>query len=265
MQIDSIELTTDEKVQAILAGLKAKKSRDELAIEVGYKNHRSLDMAMRRQGYYWDADNGMYRKQSERKLASNNLRILEPTGKVGQVVGYFDKGILDFKEIAVRVGFTNHREMASYMKSQGYIWSANKNNYIRETAEDVIDLRDVDTNHECSDLPEVPHFTFEGNAGLDGNLQDYMPYLEWLRENFSGLQSLVGNGNEQEDGNIPRYAVPGVFITKSVHMSNQLDQLVRDFSTEKNLSQRDIFAVALAEFFRKYGYRKQIDTLLASI
>ena len=58
---------------------------------------------------------------------------------------------------------------------------------------------------------------------------------------------------QSDAGTIPRYALPGVVVTKSVHMVNPLDMMVRDFSREKNVSQRDIFAAALLEFFRKYG------------
>ena len=58
---------------------------------------------------------------------------------------------------------------------------------------------------------------------------------------------------QSDAGTIPRYALPGVVVTKSVHMVNPLDMMVRDFSREKNVPQRDIFAAALLEFFRKYG------------
>jgi hypothetical protein len=36
-----------------------------------------------------------------------------------------------------------------------------------------------------------------------------------------------------------------------VHMVNTLDQMAREFSKEKNISQRDLFEVALIEFFQK--------------
>ena len=36
-------------------------------------------------------------------------------------------------------------------------------------------------------------------------------------------------------------------------MSHDLDLLVRNFSKERNISQREIFEVALIEFFKKYG------------
>jgi hypothetical protein len=63
-------------------------------------------------------------------------------------------------------------------------------------------------------------------------------------------------------GQIPRFTLPGLFVTKSVHMTNALDKMVRDFSKEKNLNKREIFEVALIEFFQKYGYTREVETLL---
>ena len=48
----------------------------------------------------------------------------------------------------------------------------------------------------------------------------------------------------------------------AVHMPNTLDNLVKEYAREKNISQRDIFQVALIDFFRRYGYEREIDTLL---
>ena len=54
-------------------------------------------------------------------------------------------------------------------------------------------------------------------------------------------------------GVVPRYIVPGIATTKTVHMMNTLVQLVADFSQEKNITQREIFEVALIEFFKSTG------------
>lgn len=56
-------------------------------------------------------------------------------------------------------------------------------------------------------------------------------------------------------------ALLGVFATKSVHMVSPLDMMVRDFSREKNVSQRDMFAAALLEFFRKYSCKREVGQL----
>jgi hypothetical protein len=75
------------------------------------------------------------------------------------------------------------------------------------------------------------------------------------------LDFIIPTGNH---GKVPRYVIPGIPVTKSVHMMSPLDRLVRDFSKEKNISQREIFEVALVEFFRRYGYEREIETLLGS-
>jgi hypothetical protein len=38
--------------------------------------------------------------------------------------------------------------------------------------------------------------------------------------------------------------------------------MVKDFSGEKNISQRQIFELALLDFFKKYGYRSEVEQLL---
>lgn len=43
-----------------------------------------------------------------------------------------------------------------------------------------------------------------------------------------------------------------------------LDQMVQDFRKEKNIHQREILEVALTEFFQKYGYQREVETLLES-
>ncbi|GAB4074295.1 hypothetical protein GCM10028778_17980 [Barrientosiimonas marina] len=65
-----------------------------------------------------------------------------------------------------------------------------------------------------------------------------------------------------QGGEIPRYTIPGVGKTKTVQMIHSLDQMVTDFSREKNMSQRDIFEVALINFFKAYGYERQVEVLL---
>ena len=92
------------------------------------------------------------------------------------------------------------------------------------------------------------------------SIEQFLPLLEWLASNKEGLQSLLGAS--VVSGQIPRFTLPGLFVTKSVHMTNTLDQMVRDFSKEKNINQREIFEVALIEFFQKYGYGREVETLL---
>ena len=45
-------------------------------------------------------------------------------------------------------------------------------------------------------------------------------------------------------------------------MTDLMDQMVKDYSTQNNVTQKNVFEVALVEFFRKHGYANEINTLL---
>ena len=91
-------------------------------------------------------------------------------------------------------------------------------------------------------------------------IERFLHLLELLEKNKDKLLDLVIPGSEK--GKVPRYVVPGIAKTKTVQMMSNLEQLVVDFSREKNISQREVFEVALIEFFRKYGYEYEIESLL---
>ncbi len=66
----------------------------------------------------------------------------------------------------------------------------------------------------------------------------------------------------KEDGIIPRYIVPGLVRTKAIYMSDMIAKLAGEFSKEKNITQREIVEVALIEYLQKYGFKREIETLL---
>ena len=65
-----------------------------------------------------------------------------------------------------------------------------------------------------------------------------------------------------EAKSIPRYQVQGRYGSKTMRMANVLDELARRYSMERNISQREMFEVALIEFFQKYGYRDEVEAFL---
>jgi len=69
----------------------------------------------------------------------------------------------------------------------------------------------------------------------------------------------------QENGKIPRYALPGLVRTKAIYMSDMVSKLTAEFSREKNVTQREIVEAALVEYLQKYGFKKEIDTLLRNL
>jgi hypothetical protein len=45
-------------------------------------------------------------------------------------------------------------------------------------------------------------------------------------------------------------------------MSELLGRLMKEFCESKNLKQRDVVEGALVEYFRRYGYQREVDKLL---
>lgn len=252
----------EDKVQAILNGLKAGKTREVLAEELDYANHRSLDMMMRRHNYVWYKQEQMYYRLGQEIPTVKPIEVLHERSQATHVLQLLQQG-MDARLVAEKAGFTTYREMANFMKENGYAWDAQENNYAFSTEQAPGDSRETRQSRP-SRQTEDSTGTMEHSINRDW--QQYLPSLQWLSENRELLEDLIASTDSNQDnvgGVIPRYAVPGVFVTKSVHMSNQLDQLVRDFSVDRNISQRDVFAAALLEFLRKYGYKQEVEVFLA--
>jgi hypothetical protein len=105
-------------------------------------------------------------------------------------------------------------------------------------------------------LPEAEVPTVEAMVGLER----FLPLLEYLEAHKGHLEHLLQTTDSKQ---IPHYNFHGGnTITKSVSMSSNLDQLIRDFAKEMGVSQRVIFETALIQFMEKYGYAKQVGILL---
>lgn len=260
----------DERVKEILQGLAEGKTREELALTFGHRNYKTLDIYMRRKNFTWDRLKQTYVPAFSRIDAEAISAGPAPSTKVANVLSFFEKEDADPRVIAKQLGFSDHRELASYMKGKGYEWSSEKKNYVRK-----IGLVEEEFELESDDGNVVPLSDWSGDGNSSkrftepggtlprtdfSELGRFLPLLEMLEKNKDRLFSLILPGSD--GGKVPRYMVPGVLVTKSVHMPNTLDNLVREYAREKNISQRDIFQVALIDFFRRYGYEREIDTLL---
>jgi hypothetical protein len=131
-------------------------------------------------------------------------------------------------------------------KSRGFIWNSEKMNYEYVMEADQYG-KDVSQPSHISDL-ELP-------------CGDSVPeVITYLKANKEVLMEIVGTYTPIEQ--LPRYVIPGVYTTKSVYMNHNFDLLTRRFSEEKNISQRDIFEIALIDFFKKYGYREKLQAFI---
>ncbi|QJX63796.1 hypothetical protein HLK66_20555 [Niallia circulans] len=249
---EALQPIYDEKVKGILKLLGEGFSREEVAEQYRYSGYRSMESFMRRKNFVWDKQKGNYVPADALK-ASLETMVNFPSDRVRRIVMELSKEGADLKQVAVKVGFENHLEMASYMKSKGFEWSQEAGNYLSTSPTMPNDGEKVATASSDASL--------EGSLSIrNGGVEQFLPLLDWLASNKEGLQSLLGAS--VASGQIPRFTLAGTFVTKSVHMTNTLDLMVRDFSKEKNINQREIFEVALIEFFQKYGYEREVETLL---
>ncbi len=252
VKAEALQPIYDDKVKKILHLLGEGFSREEVAEQFRYSTYRSMDSFMNRKNFVWDKRKGTYVPADALKDQFETM-VNFPTDRVRRVVMELNKDGANPKEVALKIGFENHLEMASYMKSKGFEWSQEAGNYISTSPlTPQVDEGDsiVGTNGAQEQSAQI----------RSGSFDQFLPLLEWLLANKDGLQSLLGAS--VASGQVPRFTLPGQFVTKSVHMTNTLDQMVRDFSKEKNINQREIFEVALIEFFQKYGYAREVETLL---
>jgi hypothetical protein len=243
--VDCKEPVFDRQVDEILRMLEEGVERTEIAEKLGYKNPMSLDNYMRRRNFSWDSRQKMFVPAAERYSAklNNNVLPLHGTSKASLVISHFAQDGADAKDIAKQVGFETHTELAGYMGRKGYEWDSTERNYVKGS----------------STTPAValqPNETIEqAEPCVDEALKNILPLLK-------RLQSAECQPAASESKSIPRYQVQGMYGSKAMRMANVLDELARRFSMERNISQREMFEVALIEFFQKYGYRDEVEEFL---
>ncbi|KMY56293.1 hypothetical protein AC623_18195 [Bacillus sp. FJAT-27231] len=238
----------DERIHVVLTKLASGMDRDALAKELNYASYKSMDMYMRRKGYRFDTRSKNYIPQLE------EVSVAIDTSKASRIVQLLANMPDDPLLVCSKTGFRDMQEMGQYMKTKGYKWNTEKSNYEKDPQlndpkhrSDVLPTEDAQEIIEMSSQPEL-------------SIAPYLPLLKMLKHNEERLTELLipyGKGCS-----IPRYTIEGLAQTKTVQMIHTLSTMVTDFAKEKNISQRDVFEVALIDFFRKYGYEKEVAQLL---
>jgi hypothetical protein len=119
----------DDRVKRILSYLEKGLSRKEVAEKFQYNSYRSMEMFMARRNFKWDKHAGTYvPAMSADAKEIPNQQI--PSDKVRRVIAELGKEDVDLKEVAQKLGFESHKEMATYMKSKGDGWSQEVGNYV---------------------------------------------------------------------------------------------------------------------------------------
>jgi len=263
VQLAVKEMSNTQKITYIIDGLAKEISRDVLADDLGYSNYKCMDIFLNRNGYKWNKQKQNY--ECQQPVKNTKLSIV-PQSKVEQVVRFIAAGN-DTKETAVLTGFGEAQSLGTFMLAKGYVWDEEADNYVKGTdVEDTSAIDDEAILEEATEtVPTVPSGTATGIAlNLEEQflLKQALPLLQQLLENKDTLEQLMGSSTADEEATLPRFNIPGRYMTKCVHMTDLMDQMVKDYSVQNNVSQKVIFTVALVEFFRKHGFLNEINTLL---
>jgi hypothetical protein len=240
----------DRRIDQILTSLAAGKRREQIAEELSYKSYKSLDLFMKRNKYTWDQKRNYYFPSTDHNSSKKTFEfpfLHKPDSRTASILSLLNQG-KDLKEIADQLRFTDHRELALYMKNRGYIWSekdrtyhfnGHSNNYpiSQESQQNQVELEQTNEKTLTSDS-----------------------LINYLEQNKNVIYQLISSHTHGVQ--LPRYMIPGVYITKSMSMNYGMDMLVRSYSQENNVSQKDIVEIALVDFFCKYGFLKEVNTLL---
>ncbi|NLY79927.1 MAG: hypothetical protein GX072_08595 [Lysinibacillus sp.] len=226
----------------ILIALAEGLTRKEIAKRYGHADIRTIDNYMRSQGYIWKKELGTYR--SLRTTAAGFSAPVETKEKVLDIIDCFSNG-MDGKEIAKQFGFKNNRELATYMKQQGFEWNSEQRNYVPKAVKpktEQLEMNQVISTKDSLNAIEV----------------------EFVRELIQYRDILIPMLNVKAtiEPSLPVYHIQGITHSKSVQISTSLDELLRSFCREKNISQKQAFEIAIIEFLQKYGYEKELATIL---
>lgn len=242
MSIIDSSIYEDPKISQTLSMLNQGKSREEIYKYFGNKNWSSVDMYFRRRGFHWNGET--FVPQREKTISAAEEATFLPT-KSAQVVRQLNQKYADIRQIALKNGFASVDELGEYMKSQGYVWNSDANNY---------DYDETVSQKQVTD-------TTTGSSVLTGktNEEDYEFLLDYLLDKKERLFELLETENT---GTLPRYTFKGAKANKTLGLPTSLQTLLNDFSHEFNVTQRSIIEISLAEFFKKYGYEEQLNSVL---
>ncbi|MEK3798623.1 hypothetical protein MHI18_10190 [Peribacillus sp. FSL H8-0477] len=233
------ELYKDSKINTILTMLAEGKTKNEITNHFGNKTWSSIDMYFRRKGFHW---NGKTFEPKEEVIIGAAEEVHANQTKAGQIVRQLQQKYTDIRQVVTKNGFSNIDDMGDYMRAQGYIWNSEENNY-----------------HYDKAMIEKQQPTPSSSIVKPEGLEEYHFLLEFLLDKKERLYELL---EPDSNGTLPRYKFKGAKANKTLGLPTSLQTLLNDFSKEFNVTQRDIIEVALAEFFKRYGYEEQLNSVL---
>lgn len=228
----------DEKISLAQELLSNGKDKYQVAREVGYKDASGLDKYAKRLGYVWNRNIKNYELKDDTEL------VVCPSKKVAKILSMIKIGS-SIESIVKYFRMENSQALADYMRKKGYEWTSEKGTYIRRN---MILYSEDEEREQNDDI-------YKSSEDEDIDI------MKLLESNKGKLIELLAF---KPKNTIPRYLLKGMPVTKGFFISVEIDRLIKDFSREKNISQKDIIQTVLIEFFNKYGFSNEVDMLLKS-
>lgn len=246
----------ENKAKQVLSELAEGKSKEEVALNAGYKSFTALSNYMRRKNFSWVGKENKFIPTIEKNAPHKSHLYAVENPRVSKIISLYQDKDNDAKQIAEEAGFDSHKKMAKFMESEGYRWDSEIKNYAKVA-------RDKKKNEIQNDEEKYDFIDGKGDEfKYSQDFEKYRNVLELIRENEEQLRDVLDPANRA--GKISQYALPGIPRTKSIHMVNTLDELGKSFCSDKNINQRVLYESALIEYLSKYGYKTQVDQLLNS-
>lgn len=237
--------STAMKIEEILSLLSAGNNKEQVAKEVGFDNVRKLYQYATRHNLKWNEKVNNYEVPKEKYHKDIKPVVVEDnhTVKIQNIISMIDRGI-NGHEIAKKFKFEDYNQMAQYMKTRGYEWDINKNNYIKKP--NVFLTEDKE----------------EQKINNDENSEEteYKDVIKILISNKDKINQILNS--KKDSGKMPRYLISGIKVTKTIGMNHALGNLIKEYCDEMNISQREFFEVASIECLKKYGYANEVKALL---
>ena len=230
----------EQWIQSVLKELAQGKTREEVAQQLHHKSRASMDQRMRRYGYVWDPPHNTYVPKGQRTLQRHSV-----SSKAAEAVALLSQPSQDPASVAKKLGFGNPNELGQFMARNGFLWSHEAGNFVRTKA-----------------ATEAPSQGQEQLAAVGipplGNVYEILSLLYQHEDKVRQLfdQTLP------EHTMLPRYLIPGPNVVKSLHLTLGMNDLLKQFSVDKNVSQKEIVEIALVDFFKHHGYGSLVDRLL---
>lgn len=226
----------DAKVKEILELLEAGQSKEEISSFYN-QEWKVLYTFMHRKGFAWDSELLTFVEKTKQMKVEAPSIVVQNT-KAAQIIRMLEAKHPDIKKAAIKHGFQTVEELGDYMKSQGYHWDDEKNNYIEDTT----------FVHPNEMSPKV-HSSMQMNESA---------FLQFLMANQDQLIDLL-----QSEGasHLVTYKFKGNKVNKTLTLAAGAVTLLADYHNEFNMTQRLIVETALAEFFERHGYKDRLKAV----